>query len=332
MKTFANANARDVQQAVNAGRRTRTRAARRSSFAGGGSDLLGLVKERIVAPDVIVNLHDRSRARPGRRRPPAASTIGGQITLDALSRHAIDHAAVRRAGRSGRQRRHAADPQRRHAGGQRLPAAVVLVFPQRVSRASRPAGISASRSPARTSSTRSSAAARATSCIRRTPRPRWWRSTRRSASSGRAASGGCRRRDSSCCRGRTRSRRTCSATMKCSSRCRCPRRSPARAARITRCWTAKPGRTRSSAPPSCSRWISRSAAARASCSAAWRRFRGGCRRSRSLLTGQRITEELAAKAGEAAVAGARPLSKNAYKIPLTKDMVKRTIFELATQA
>jgi xanthine dehydrogenase YagS FAD-binding subunit len=51
-----------------------------------------------------------------------------------------------------------------------------------------------------------------------------------------------------------------------------------------------------------------------------------------LLTGQRITEALAAQAGEAAVAGARPLSKNAYKIPLTKAMVKRTIFELATQA
>ena len=26
------------------------------SFAGGGSDLLGLVKERIVSPDVIVSL------------------------------------------------------------------------------------------------------------------------------------------------------------------------------------------------------------------------------------------------------------------------------------
>ena len=47
-----------------------------------------------------------------------------------------------------------------------------------------------------------------------------------------------------------------------------------------------------------------------------------------LLTGQRITHELATRAGEAAVAGARPLSKNAYKIPLTKGVVKRTILEL----
>ena len=37
-----------------------------------------------------------------------------------------------------------------------------------------------------------------------------------------------------------------------------------------------------------------------------------------LLAGQRITAELAAQAGEAAVAGARPLAKNAYKVPLTK--------------
>ena len=29
---------------------------RAPSFAGGGSDLLGLMKERIVSPDVVVNL------------------------------------------------------------------------------------------------------------------------------------------------------------------------------------------------------------------------------------------------------------------------------------
>jgi xanthine dehydrogenase YagS FAD-binding subunit len=51
-----------------------------------------------------------------------------------------------------------------------------------------------------------------------------------------------------------------------------------------------------------------------------------------LLAGQRITEVLAAQAGEAAVAGARPLSKNAYKIPLTKAMVRRTLLDLASRA
>jgi CO/xanthine dehydrogenase FAD-binding subunit len=42
-----------------------------------------------------------------------------------------------------------------------------------------------------------------------------------------------------------------------------------------------------------------------------------------MRTGQRITEGLAAKASEASVTGARALSKNAYKIPLTRDVVRR---------
>jgi len=50
-----------------------------------------------------------------------------------------------------------------------------------------------------------------------------------------------------------------------------------------------------------------------------------------LLAGQRITEDLAARAGEAAVAGARPLAKNGYKVPLTKAVVQRTILDLATR-
>ena len=51
-----------------------------------------------------------------------------------------------------------------------------------------------------------------------------------------------------------------------------------------------------------------------------------------LLTGQRITEEVAARAGELAVAGARPLAKNAYKVPLTSALVRRTVLELARRA
>jgi xanthine dehydrogenase YagS FAD-binding subunit len=51
-----------------------------------------------------------------------------------------------------------------------------------------------------------------------------------------------------------------------------------------------------------------------------------------VLAGQRITPELAAKAGEVAVAGAVPLAKNAYKIPLTKAIVRRTLLELAQRA
>src|SRR6266540_2329095 len=47
-----------------------------------------------------------------------------------------------------------------------------------------------------------------------------------------------------------------------------------------------------------------------------------------LLVGQRVTADLAAKAGEAAVAGARPLAKNGYKVPMTRAMVARTIESL----
>ena len=47
------------------------------------------------------------------------------------------------------------------------------------------------------------------------------------------------------------------------------------------------------------------------------------------LTGQPMTEETAAKAGEMAIAGARALAKNAYKLPLTKNLVRRTILDLA---
>ena len=52
----------------------------------------------------------------------------------------------------------------------------------------------------------------------------------------------------------------------------------------------------------------------------------------ALLTGQRVTPELAREVGAAAVAGARPLSKNAYKIPLTRGVVERTVLALGQSA
>ncbi|HYM22890.1 MAG TPA: hypothetical protein VEU08_06770, partial [Vicinamibacterales bacterium] len=48
-----------------------------------------------------------------------------------------------------------------------------------------------------------------------------------------------------------------------------------------------------------------------------------------LITGRRVTPELAAQAGDASVAGARALAKNAYKIPMTRAMVQRTIASFA---
>jgi xanthine dehydrogenase YagS FAD-binding subunit len=52
----------------------------------------------------------------------------------------------------------------------------------------------------------------------------------------------------------------------------------------------------------------------------------------ALLAGQRITPELAAQAGELALEGANPLAKNRYKIPLTKAVVRRTLLGLAEKA
>jgi xanthine dehydrogenase YagS FAD-binding subunit len=43
------------------------------------------------------------------------------------------------------------------------------------------------------------------------------------------------------------------------------------------------------------------------------------------ITGKRVTVETAAAAGEAAVDGAAPLSMNAYKVPLTRAVVKRAL-------
>jgi xanthine dehydrogenase YagS FAD-binding subunit len=43
------------------------------------------------------------------------------------------------------------------------------------------------------------------------------------------------------------------------------------------------------------------------------------------ITGKRVTVDSAAAAGEAAAEGAAPLSMNAYKVPLTKAVVKRAL-------
>jgi xanthine dehydrogenase YagS FAD-binding subunit len=86
MKTFSNANPRDLKQAATLAQQAR-RDGKSAAFSSGGSDLLGLVKERIVTPDVLINL----RGVKGLDQVTSASggvNIGGQISLDALSRHA----------------------------------------------------------------------------------------------------------------------------------------------------------------------------------------------------------------------------------------------------
>jgi xanthine dehydrogenase YagS FAD-binding subunit len=45
--------------------------------------------------------------------------------------------------------------------------------------------------------------------------------------------------------------------------------------------------------------------------------------------GKPLNEATAAAAGVAATDGARPLAKNAYKVPLTQAIVKRAVLSLA---
>jgi xanthine dehydrogenase YagS FAD-binding subunit len=87
MKTFTNTNARTVQDAVARSQQAH-RAQQTAAFVGGGTDLLALVKDRIISPDVLVNLKTVSNLNQV-NASSAGATIGGQITLDALSRHAV---------------------------------------------------------------------------------------------------------------------------------------------------------------------------------------------------------------------------------------------------
>ena len=91
MKTFANANARSVQDATRRARDAR-QAGQHASFAGGGTDLLQLVKERIVAPDVIVNL--KTIPNLGQvTRSPKGVTIGGLTTQVGSAARQADYSA-----------------------------------------------------------------------------------------------------------------------------------------------------------------------------------------------------------------------------------------------
>lgn len=86
MKAFTNVTATSVPDAVAALRRAR-QSGQTTAVAGGGSDLLGQMKERLITPDVVVRLSamkDMAQVRGGRN----GVTIGGQITLKTLSEHA----------------------------------------------------------------------------------------------------------------------------------------------------------------------------------------------------------------------------------------------------
>ncbi|MEO5895528.1 MAG: FAD binding domain-containing protein [Vicinamibacterales bacterium] len=87
MKAFVNVNASSLDGAVDALVKARA-AGRLAVIAGGGSDLLGLMKERLIQPDVVVNL----KTIPSLNQvsvQEGATRIGGLITLDALARDPI---------------------------------------------------------------------------------------------------------------------------------------------------------------------------------------------------------------------------------------------------
>lgn len=86
MKALSSVDARDPAHAA-----TLADAARRRGdavvYAGGGSDLLGMIKERLVEPDVVVRLARMPGFDGVVEEPDGGLRLGGMITLDALSRH-----------------------------------------------------------------------------------------------------------------------------------------------------------------------------------------------------------------------------------------------------
>ena len=264
----------------------------------------GMVKERIVTPDVSINLRaikgldqvtpaggGREHRRPdhARRAQPASA----------------DPARLRRAGRSGRKRGDAADPQRRHAGRQRVPAPLVLVFPQRVP-------VLQGRRQHVLFDHRREPVSRD---FRRRPE------LHRPSVGHRARAGGAGREVPH--RGPHGRAHGAGGGFLRSAAARTPRGKMSLAddevLASIELPAARPG-TRSTYHKVLDReaWThavvsaavvlemdKTSAEPRASCWEASLRFRGACPRPRSLLAGQRITPELAAKAGEAAGRGAR---------------------------
>jgi xanthine dehydrogenase YagS FAD-binding subunit len=86
MKAFVNANPKDLRSAAGLLAQTR-QAGKQAVVAGGGSDLLGMVKDELVAPDVLVNLKN-VREMEGLRMDSRGLRAGGLVTLDTLEHDA----------------------------------------------------------------------------------------------------------------------------------------------------------------------------------------------------------------------------------------------------
>ena len=329
MKAFTNANPQDTRQAATLARQAQS-AGKRAAFAGGGSDLLGLVKDQVVQPDVIVHL---ATIKGGDRVESSAAglTIGGLITLDSLGRHESvrrEYAVLAEAAAT------VATPQIRNVG---TLAGNVCQRPwcwyyrngfpcykaggnqcfsfagENQFHAIFGGGPSYIVHPSDTAPALVALGATFTvsgpSGDRRVPAGEFFSLPRQNAA-----------------------KENVLANDELLSAVQLP--------------APRPG-TRSTYKKVMDRetWTH----AIVSAAVVLEMDRDVCRAARvvlggvapipwrlpeveKILAGQRITEALAARAGEAAVAGARPLSQNAYKIPLTRNLVRRTITELATQA
>jgi xanthine dehydrogenase YagS FAD-binding subunit len=329
MKTFTNANARDLHEAVTLAQQAH-RDGRSASFTGGGSDLLGMVKERIVSPDVLINLKT-IKGLDQVATNTSGVTIGGLITLDELGKQPLirkQYAVLAEAAAS------VATPQIRNVG---TLAGNVCQRPwcwyfrngfpcykaggntcfsfsgENQFHAIFGGGPSFIVHPSDTAP-----ALMALGAKFRVAGP----------------SGG--------------------RTLPAAEFFALPAKNPARENVLADDEVlasvvlplARPG-TRSAYH----KILDREAWTHAVVSAAvvLEMDKDVCRSARivlggvapipwrvpeaeRLLVGQRITDDLAAKAGETALAGAKPLAKNAYKVPLTKAVVRRTVLELAQRA
>jgi len=111
MKSFANVNARDMKDAASQ-LQAASKKGQSAVIVGGGSDALGMVKERLITPDVLVSLKS-IRGLDQVKEQKGEIVIGGLITLDALSRDPLIrknyNALAEAAG-------HVGTPQIRNAG------------------------------------------------------------------------------------------------------------------------------------------------------------------------------------------------------------------------
>ncbi|MCH6570057.1 MAG: FAD binding domain-containing protein [Acidobacteria bacterium] len=87
MKSFTNVNPENRQEVVSLLKKV-IEEGKTASLAGGGSDLLGMIKDDLVAPDVVVNLKDLEGLQ--KIEPHSQGVrIGGLVTLQELSQHPL---------------------------------------------------------------------------------------------------------------------------------------------------------------------------------------------------------------------------------------------------